>query len=502
VNLAIDYPWLPIAGYAALLLTALLGWLLAQRAVGRLRAQMAEQGALLLRAEQRQEQLALSLHEAESAQRDIHNQLHAERELRIQAQRAMDVAQSRLGEIEGLQVQLRERTQLLDTLREQLTETRAQLAVQVEQQRTADEKLQWLEQARQHLGQEFESIAAKLFEERALRFGEQSKQTLDTTLAPFREQLAEFRRRVDHVYERETQERLTLKAELGKLHALNQQMSHETLNLTRALKGQSKIQGNWGELILERLLEESGLTRGREYDTQVSLKDEDGRRRNPDVVIHLPEQRDIVIDAKVSLVDYERYHSAEDAAERAQALKRHVGSVRSHVEGLSLKAYERLEGVRSLDFVFIFIPIEAAFMLAMEHDDQLFRDAWERNIVVVSPTTLLVTLRTVHAIWRYEQQNRNAERIADAGGKLHDQFVLLTESLSDIGRHIDKARGAYDQTLDRLSRGRGNLVRRIQQLQQLGARTRKQLAHPFTEDDDASTENDTEHLAPPTTGDI
>ena len=229
------------------------------------------------------------------------------------------------------------------------------------------------------------------------------------------------------------------------------------------------------------MLEESGLRKGHEYETQVSFTDDSGRRRQPDVIVRLPDNKDIVIDAKVSLVAYERYCSAELDSDRQLALREHIQSIKNHVSGLSTKAYQHIEEIRSLDFVFIFIPVEAAFMAAFEHDPDVFRQAYEQNIIVVGPTTLLATLRTVQSIWRYERQNQNAEKIAKEAGGLHDQFALVLESLEDIGKHLGRSRDAYEKTLDRLTRGRGNLVGRVGRLEALGAKVKKTLPQRLAE---------------------
>ena len=374
----------------------------------------------------------------------------------------------------------------VQTLEQQLDQTRSDLAQQRSEtasmqakhqaeQHAADEKLKLLESAREKLSVEFSELANRIFHDSSKRFAEQSGERLGQTLTPLKEQLAEFRKRVDHVYNTDTESRTRLLHEITSLKELNRQMSDEALNLTRALKGDNKVQGGWGEVILERVLEESGLTRGREYDTQVALKDEAGQRRLPDVIVRLPEARDVVIDSKVSLVEYERYCSASDEQERARALNAHVASLKTHIEQLSVKDYEGLAGLRSLDFVLVFVPIEAAFMRAMEADPTLFSRAYDRNVIVVSPTTLLATLRTVQTIWRYERQNRNAEEIARQAGGLHDQFARVLESLEELGKQLERSSQAYEQTLDRFSRGRGNLVNRVTRIEKLGAKTKKQL---------------------------
>lgn len=372
----------------------------------------------------------------------------------------------------------------IQQLREQLSSKSQQLAryqVLVEKGEAAlAEQKQQLEQTRISMTQQFENLANRIFEEKQQAFVRRSEDSLRKSLDPLERQLGDFRKRVEHVYDRENAERNSLLGQIKALREQTQRISDEALNLTSALKGDRKIQGNWGEVVLERLLEESGLQKGREYETQVSFTS-DGRRRQPDVIVRLPEHKDLIIDSKVSLVDYERYASAETDEERSQALKQHVNSLRAHITGLNKKAYEQLEGVRTLDFVFIFVPIEAAYMLAMQADPELFRFAYERQIVLVSPTSLMATLRTVENIWRYEKQNKNAEKIAAEAGKLHDQFALVLESLDILGSRIRQADEAYQETYKRLATGRGNAVKRIDSLRKLGAKTRKQIAADLRE---------------------
>lgn len=337
------------------------------------------------------------------------------------------------------------------------------------------EQVALLEQTRASLGKEFENLANRIFDNKQAAFSRTSSEALNNTVDPLRKDLADFRKIVEDVYDKESAERNRLEGKIGELQQQTQQIGQEAIQLANALKGDNKFQGNWGELILERLLEKSGLRKGREYQTQVALQDEEGRRRNPDVIIHLPDQRDIVIDAKVSLKDYECFCSSDDDMQREQSLKAHIASLRSHVTGLNRKAYEQLEGINTLDFVLIFIPVEAAFMLAIEHDHQLFSDAYDKGIILVSPSTLLATLRTIHNIWRYADQNINAEKIAVQAGGLYDQFVLLAEGLEDIGKHLDKSQDAWATTRKRLVSGRGNLLKRVEDLKTLGARTRRDM---------------------------
>ncbi len=362
--------------------------------------------------------------------------------------------------------------------------------------KSASEKLQLLQDARKQLESEFNNLANRIFEEKSERFLKTNKDTLQATLDPLRTQLKDFRSKVEDVYDKETRDRLSLKHELNTLKELNQRMSEDAINLTRALKGDKKAQGNWGEIVLERVLEESGLRRGHEYETQFSATSGDGQRRQPDVVVRLPEGRDIVIDSKVSLVAYDRYVACEDDAEKKLALAEHVQAVKQHIDGLSLKEYEQLEAINSLDFVLLFIPIESAFMAAFDSDPSMFARAYDKQIIVVSPTTLLATLRTVQTLWRYEHQNRNAEKIAAQAGAIHDQFALVLESLEDVGRHIDRAHESWDKTRARLSTGRGNLVKRVQDLEKLGARTKRTLPAGMVADSDEDSSGDPELPGP------
>lgn len=347
--------------------------------------------------------------------------------------------------------------------------------------RSASEKIDLLNGARQQMTAEFNNLANRIFDEKTERLLQTNKSSMETTLNPLKTQLSEFRKKVEDVYDKETRDRVSLRVELDQLKLLNSQLSQDAVNLTRALKGDKKIQGNWGEVILERVLEQSGLRKGVEYETQVNLRAENGVRRMPDVIIRLPEGKDVIVDSKVSLVDYEAYVNAESDVEKETALQRHVSAVTNHIAGLSLKAYEKLEGIRSLDFVLMFIPIESAFAAAHDANPDMFLKASDKQIIVVSPTTLLVTLRTIQTIWRLEHQNRNAEKIAAQAGGIFDQFALVIESLDEVGRNIDRAKDSFDQTHKRISTGKGNLVRRVKQLEELGARTKKKLPDSVTE---------------------
>ena len=256
---------------------------------------------------------------------------------------------------------------------------------------------------------------------------------------------------------------------------MNETLAQEALNLTNALKGENKTQGNWGELVLENILEQSGLRKGVEYELQATLKSNEGKTYRPDVIIHMPQNRDIVVDSKVSLTAYERFVNAEEPQEKAKALKEHIASISSHIKELSAKNYEKLEGINTLDFVLLFMPIEGAFLLALEQDGEFFKRAYENNILVVSPSTLLVTLRTIEHIWRTQRQEEHAKKIAAEAEAMYDKLVLFVEEMKHIGTHLQKTQDSYDKAMNRLSTGRGNVIKRAQNMKALGLKPKKEL---------------------------
>lgn len=348
-----------------------------------------------------------------------------------------------------------------------------------------ESQLKTLDDAKTSLGKEFENLANRIFDDKQTKFSQQSKEQLENSLSPLRRDIGEFRQQVSNAYEKENADRNKLAGQISELQKQTLQISADAVSLANALRGDNKHQGNWGEFVLEKLLEDAGLTKGREYEAQVALKDDEGQRRNPDIIVHLPEGRDIIIDAKVSLSDYERYFHAEDDVTRQHCLTQHLNSLRNHIKGLSIKDYESLEGVNSLDFVLIFVPVESAFMLALDSDPDMMRDAYDKGIILVSPSTLMATLRTIKNLWRYADQNRNAQVIADKAGALYDQFVLYIDAMDDIGKHLDRSKDAWDSAHKRLSTGRGNLVRRSEELKKLGAKTKKSLPERMLPDSDA-----------------
>ena len=332
-----------------------------------------------------------------------------------------------------------------------------------------------LTDAKTALSDQFKTLANEILEEKSKRFAEQNQQNLGTLLDPLRTQLSDFKGKVEEVYIKEGQDRSALKEQVRQLMELNRTLSNDASNLTKALKGSAKTQGNWGELILERVLEASGLEKGRVYHVQVSQRDAEGNLQQPDVVIDLPQERKLVVDAKVSLVAYDRYASSESDDERAAAVRQHLDSVRAHVKGLSAKNYQQLYGVKSLDMVVMFVPIEPAFMLAVTSDEALFMEAWQRNVLLVSPSTLLFVVRTIAHLWRQEAQTRNAQDIARRGAELYDKLAAFVGDLQKVGSKLKDAQSAYDEAEKRLSTGRGNVIRQAEMLRELGVKTTKAL---------------------------
>ncbi len=350
------------------------------------------------------------------------------------------------------------------------------------ERRVAPDKLALLAGAQEVLTNQFKSLANDILEEKSKRFIEQNQTNLGQLLDPLRLKITEFQTKVEHGYVQEGKDRSALAEQVRQLMDLNIRLSDEANNLTKALKGSSKTQGSWGELVLERVLEASGLRKDEEYIVQGSHTREDGSRAQPDVLIRLPEERNLIVDAKVSLTAYEEFSSSEDEATRAAATKRHLDSVKAHIRGLSDKNYQTLYGLKSLDCVLMFIPIEPAFMLAVTSDRELFMEAWNRNVLLVSPSTLLFVVRTVAHLWRQEAQNRNAQEIAKRGGELYDKFVGFVEDLTQLGIRLSQAQAEYEQVFSKLKSGRGNLIGQAQKLKALGVKPTKALAQGLVEE--------------------
>ena len=373
----------------------------------------------------------------------------------------------------------------LDSSRTELNELRtnyAALQAQTRAERSSlEEKLQLLQKNREQLTDDFELLANKIFEEKTQTFSKNSQQLLDVTLSPLKNQLDEFRKRVDHVYTVESKERHVLQDQIKQLREESMRISEDANNLTRALKADNKSQGNWGELTLTRALEMCGLREPEEYETQTSYKADDNSRQIPDVVVHLPGGKDIIIDSKVSLVAYARYFEVESEEEKSQAISQHLQSVRQHIKQLSDKSYQHLPGISTLDYVMLYIPIEGASAMALQGHRGLWEEAYSKNIVLVSPTNLLAILRSVETIWRHEKQNKNAEEIARQAGNLHDKFIGLIGSMESVGRNLDAANVAYEKAYSQLSTGKGNLVSRVHNLEKLGAKTKHTIPAKLTD---------------------
>ncbi|MCL5031532.1 MAG: DNA recombination protein RmuC [Bacteroidetes bacterium] len=355
-------------------------------------------------------------------------------------------------------------------------------------QNKLDEQKSELEKLQEKFTKEFENLANKILDEKSTKFTQQNKDNLDQILKPLNDKIKDFEKKVDDVYVADSKERAGLIQQIKTLHELNQQMSKDAANLTNALKGQTKTQGNWGEFILESILEKSGLVKGREYLVQESMTTESGKRFQPDVLVNLPENKTIVIDSKVTLVAYEKYCSGEDENERSSALREHILSIKNHIKNLSSKNYQQLYQIQSLDFVLMFLPVEPAFSLAVQYEAGIFNEAFEKNIVIVSPSTLLATLRTIASIWRQENQNKNALEIARQSGALYDKFVGFVDDLINVGNKIDAAKGSYSDAMKKLHEGSGNLVSRAEKIKILGAKTTKSLPKPLLD----RTDNDEE----------
>jgi DNA recombination protein RmuC len=371
----------------------------------------------------------------------------------------------------------------LDAERQKTLDIHSRFARQENENTNLLEKLQnqksEIEELQKKFTTEFENIAHKILKENTQEFTLVSHKNMSDILNPLKEKILNFEKKVEDTYQKGLKDQTDLQAELKKLFELNARISEEANNLTKALKSDSKKQGNWGEVVLERVLERSGLVKGQEYETQIRTTDADGRGLQPDVIIKLPENKHIIIDAKVSLVAYEAYSSSDDPESQALFLKQHVESIKTHVKGLSEKNYQHAGGFDTPDFVLLFMPVEPAFSSAIQADIGLFNFAWERKIVIVSPSTLLATLRTVASIWKHEKQTQNALDIARQGGALYDKFVGFLKNLEEIGSQIERLSKTYEEAKNKMTDGRGNLIRQVESLKILGAKTTKSIPDSY-----------------------
>jgi DNA recombination protein RmuC len=471
-----------VAGVAAVLL--LLPWLLARRGTR-------ERDAARVLADASIAAVRVELATEEQRRQELASRLAAcERELVERRERLDRLADERAGLaaraervplLEQRQRQLEAQLETERRTREQQELRAAELDVSLrEQARSHGEKLELLTQAETRLRDSFQTLAQQILEERAQRFGEQSQQQIGGLVEPLKAQIKEFREAIAQTYSNEQRERGMLANEIQTLKQLNQQISKDAINLTNALRGETQTQGAWGEMVLERVLEASGLQSGREYETQTSFGDGDGGRARPDVIVRLPDEKDLVIDAKCSLVAYERYCSEGDEATRAVAIREHVASVRRHVDGLSARGYADLPGLRTLDFVLLFIPVEAAFIEAVRADVGLYDYALRKNVSLVSPSTLLATLRTVAHLWKIEHRNLNAMEIAERAARLHDNFASLVGELEEVGKQLLKAQQAQTRALKRITEGgNGSVILQVRHLAELGAPVKKHCLQCF-----------------------
>jgi DNA recombination protein RmuC len=412
------------------------------------------------------------------------NRLKAENQkLVVEQAKASQLAEGLSQERERLELRLTEVNAELSLEKSRIA--KAEEAFKAQRERL-NEQQEYIDKLQQQFKTEFENIANKLLEEKSNKFTEQNRNQLDTILSPFKEKLKDFEEKVDKVYKAESDERNTLKGVIGQLMELNKVMSTDTQNLTKALKGDQKKQGNWGEVILERVLERSGLVKDREFRVQASLTGPDGNRLQPDVIVDLPDNKHLVVDSKVSLVAYERLVNCESDEERSVFAKAHVESIKNHVKDLSSKNYHDLYQINSPDFVLLFVPIESSFSIAVQSEQDLFDFAWERRVVIVSPSTLLATLSTVASIWKQERQNKNVLEIARLSGAMYDKFEGFIRDLDGIGKTLQQSQNSYESAMKKLTSGNGSLTTTAEKIKKLGAKASKQIDQKFLDDEEST----------------
>ncbi|WP_372881952.1 DNA recombination protein RmuC [Psychromonas sp.] len=376
---------------------------------------------------------------------------------------------------------LHEKQLFIDSLQRQTSKLTIRLRETEVRLQGANQRLREQQENEQKLSNQFELLSQRIFSEKSAQFKQLNQDSISQLLDPLKTQLDGFKQQVADCYVNESKERYNLQNEISKLAKLNALMQQETNNLTNALKGDNKQQGNWGEVILQRILESSGLREGHEYKTQTSLKNDRGERLQPDVIVQLPQNKNIIIDSKVSLVAYERFFNAETPEAQKEALQAHIISVRQHIRGLGKKDYQHLLGSNSLDYVLLFVAVEPAFITALEHDPELLKLALDNNVLLASPTNLMIALRTIDNLWRFDQQEQNGRLIAQQAGKLYDKLRLFSESMLDVGSQLNKAQNSYDRALKQLSQGRGNLIQQAEQLKAMGVTVTKPLPESLVE---------------------
>ncbi|MFB9137317.1 DNA recombination protein RmuC [Vibrio olivae] len=494
-----------ILEYQSLLISAVSGLVIGGASIGwwvkqkmQFQLQLAEQQ--LQSQKQLFESQTLSLNKELSAAQQELEELDSERDKAAfelkQAHGKLMAVMEKLRYFDAVKQERQQYADEVNQLREEKSqlqaERREQEARHQEESKSNQDKLKLLEQAEERLKQQFEHLANQLFEVKTAKVDQQNRQSLEGILSPLKDQLEGFKKQVNDNFNQEAKERHTLVHELKNLQRLNEQITLEAVNLTQALKGDNKQQGNWGEVVLARVLAESGLREGHEYQTQVSLQNDAGKRYQPDVIVHLPQNKQVVIDSKMALVAYERYFNAETDTQRERALNDHLLALRAHIKGLSNKDYHQLKGIQSLDYVLMFIPVEPAFQVAIQADPSLVKDAMDQNIILVSPTTLLVALRTIDNLWRNERQSQNAKHIAERASKLYDKLRLFVDDMENLGSALDKANQSYQGAMNKLVTGRGNAIRQAESFKQLGVEVKRSISPNLTElaENTALTEND------------
>lgn len=479
----LEHPWAIPALVAAL--SALAAYLLAMLLAARARKPLETELAVLQEKEAAQSRQIVELQAKQQQQQQLLDSVTAQREsalrdghgLQARLQALEDRLQYAQQEINSLNTELKDRHQEISRLQQENAELRTS---QKEKEEHVRQQFEKLEQNEERLKQEFQNLANKIFDEKGKSFDEKSRQSMDTLLSPFRSQIDEFRKKVEDIHHKDTQQQSALRTELKQLQELNRQITEEASQLTTALKGQKKTQGNWGELILENVLERSGLRKDIDYRREVSFNTENGRAR-PDAIVYLPDEKHLVIDAKVSLNAYTRYVNAEDELEREQALKEHVASVADRIKELADRNYFELPGLNSPEMVFMFVPIESAFVEALKGDETLFQKALEQSVLVATPTTLLTSLNIVRQLWRFEDQNKHTAELADKAAKVYDKLRLFVDSMDDVGGALDKARESYQTAYSRLYSGRGNLIKQAGEFKKLGVSVKAELPRHIKE---------------------